>query len=297
MFDVAATVDRVRVLTTARGAGHPEHIYGSRKPAYWWIFRSKEWIPLPINVYVIEHPEGLVLFDTGVDPAIATDPDFWPDRVTKLFMEHIFRWDITPDDTLANHLERAGYRASDVMLAVLSHLHADHAGGIHDIPQAELFVSPEAWQHLLGPHPEREMVLRRDLLVPGVNWRLLEFVPTDDPLFADFGVACDVLGDGSMIVLPTPGHLDGAVSMFVRRADQPPVLLIGDLTYSEELLRRDQVAGTGDAKLLRESYAKVRALADRVPGLVIVAGHDHTAEEKLEATRSDADADAELATV
>lgn len=297
MFDDAAKVDRIRVLTTARGAGHPEHIYGTRKPAYWWIFRSKEWVPLPINVYVIEHPEGLVLFDTGVDPAIAFDPDYWPDRVTKFIMEHIFRWDIGPDDTLADHLERAGYRAADVRLAVLSHLHADHAGGIHDIPQAELYVSPDAWEHLLGPHPEREMVLRRDLLVPGVNWRHLELVPTDDPLFADFGVACDVLGDGSIIVVPTPGHLAGSVSMFVRRSDGPPVLLIGDLTYSEELLRRNQVAGTGNAELLRQSYAKVRALAERVPGLVIVASHDSTAEEKLGVTSETGADEAELATI
>lgn len=109
---------------------------------------------MPLNVFVIEHEDGLVLFDTGADPAVATDPDYWPDSVTRLFMKHIFRFDIRPDDNLATQLDRAGYRAEDVTKAVLSHLHFDHAGGIRDIPQAELLVAAEAWAHML----ERDQV-------------------------------------------------------------------------------------------------------------------------------------------
>jgi glyoxylase-like metal-dependent hydrolase (beta-lactamase superfamily II) len=109
----------------------------------------------------------------------------------------------------------------------------------------------------------------------------MDFEPTDDPSLAPFTEACGVMGDGSLVVVPTPGHLPGSVSMLIRRSDGPPVLLIGDLTYNQELLERDQVAATGDKKLLRDSYAKVRALKQHTPDLVIVAGHDATASEKL----------------
>lgn len=281
-------VRRVSVISTGFGYGHPEHIYGTRKPALWWILRSKEWVKVPLNVFVIDHVDGLVLFDTGADRAVVTDPGYWPDRVTRFFMNHIFRWEIGPEDTLAHQLELAGYSRADVATAVLSHLHADHAGGIRDIPDAELFVAPEAWHHMLGPNPERKMVLRRDLAVPGFNWRYLAFEPTNDPLLAPFGESFDLRGDGSMVVVPTPGHLPGSVSMLIRATGSAPLFLIGDLSYSEELLMADRFAGTGDKKLLRESFAKVRALKEQLPDLVILAAHDESAADKIVAANRDA---------
>lgn len=289
MGQAQGAVGQVRVISTGRGAGHPEHIYGTKKPSLWWILTSKQWVELPLNVFVIEHPDGLVLFDTGMDPAVMTDPDYWPDPVTRFFMHHIFKFDIGADDTLTAQLETAGYRAADVGTAVLSHLHADHAGGIAQIPDADLFVSKEAWDHMMGRHSHRKMVLRRDLVFPGAKWNHIEFQPTDDPSLAPFTEACDLFGDGSMIVLPTPGHLAGDVSMLVRRAEGPPLLLIGDLTYSEELLQRDQLPATGDHEVLLQSFAKVRALKEHMPDLVIVAAHDTTAQAKL-ATTARADA-------
>lgn len=205
----AASVRRVAVVAIGSGAGHPEHVYGSRKPALWWILTSRQWVALPVNVFVIEHADGLVLFDTGLDPALVTDPHYWPDPVTRFFMSRIFRFDIGPDDRLATRLEQAGYAAGDVTKAVLSHLHFDHAGGIGDIPQAELLVAADAWEHMLGAHPEREGVLRRDIVVLGAHWRQMAFAPVTDPELAPFGAAFDVMGDGSLMVVPTPGHLPG----------------------------------------------------------------------------------------
>lgn len=146
-------------------------------------------------------------------------------------MSRIFRIDIRPNDGLANQLEHAGYRADDVTTAVLSHLHFDHVGGIGDIPQADLLVSKQAWDHQRGPHPERDFVPSWDLNVPGAKWKPFDFEPTTDPRLAPFDQAFDVAGDGSLIVLPTPGHIRGSVSLLIRQDAAPPVLLIGDLTY------------------------------------------------------------------
>ena len=283
--DYAAVRD-VRVITTGAGSLHPEHMYGTRKPTLWWIATSKEWVRVPLNVFIIEHGDGLVLFDTGMDPAAGSDPAYWPDRITRWFLGRIFRFEIDAHDRLGDRLEGAGYRPEDVKAAVLSHLHFDHAGGIADIPGAELFVAAEAWEHLVcTPHPEREFVPRPHVLVPGARWNLLEFTPTDDPDLAPFTEACDLMGDGTLMVLPTPGHLPGSVSMLVRRGTSPPILLIGDLTYSEELLSNNQFAATGDKHSLRESFATVRALRAHMPELVIIASHDTTAADKLAAAR------------
>ena len=71
--------------------------------------------------------------------------------------------------------------------------------------------------------------------------------------------------------------------MLVRRGDKPPLLMIGDLTYSDELLERDQFPAIGDTEQLQASFAKVRELRERLPGLVILPAHDAAAAEKLRA--------------
>lgn len=274
-------VQKVSVVTTGYGLGHREHLYGTKKPTLWWIFFGRRRVQLPINAYVIEHSDGLVLFDTGADTRVVTYPDYWPTPLTGLFMRNIFEWDIKPEDTLATQLELAGYAAADVSKAVISHLHADHVGGIGAIPQADLFVAKEAWDHMKGLHPERDMVLRRDIAILGARWQEIAFQPTDDPVLAPFDESFDLMGDGSMVVLPTPGHIAGSVSMLVRRSDGPPLLLVGYLTYGDELLERDQAPATGNTEVLLQSFAKVRALKETMPDLIILPAHDLQAADKL----------------
>ncbi|TVR36174.1 MAG: N-acyl homoserine lactonase family protein [Nitriliruptor sp.] len=278
------TIRDVSVITTGDGEVHHEHIYGTRKPELWWIFFGRRWVRLPINVYVIAHADGLVLFDTGQDRAVVTDPDYYPDKITAFFYRHIFRdVRIGPEDTLPAQLERAGYSAAQVDKAVISHLHSDHVGGIADIPQAELYAGEEGFAYMRGPdHPERQTVYRDRIEIPGATWHMIRFEPTDDPTLAPFTEAFDLMGDGSMIVLPTPGHLPGSVSMLVRRTAAPPLLLVGDLTYDEQLLERDQVpAVCDDPEELLASYAKVRELKRHTPDLIILTAHDPHAADRL----------------
>lgn len=93
--------------------------------------------------------------------------------------------------------------------------------------------------------------------MPSAKWRQIAFVPTEDPLFDGIH---DVAGDGSMILLPTPGHTKGSLSMLIRREGWDPILLVGDLTYEAALVEQDVVPGVGDREALPASYAKVRAL-------------------------------------
>ena len=275
------SVRSVSVISTGTGEVHREHIYGSRKPALWWIFFEREWVSIPINVYVIEHSDGLVLFDTGQDRAVVTDPNYWPAGLTGFILRRLFRFHIGPDETLTKQLEIAGYSVADVRKAVFSHLHGDHIGGIRKILHADLVVSSEAWENMLQPHSERHFIFRRDIDLPGAKWQRISFSPTDDPSIAPFTHAFDLMGDGSMVLLPTPGHLPGSLSMLVRRESASPLLLVGDLCYGLELLERCQLPGTGDKKELRASFAKVLALKERMPDLVILPAHDPEAAEAL----------------
>jgi glyoxylase-like metal-dependent hydrolase (beta-lactamase superfamily II) len=275
-------IKSVRVVTTGSVDIHPEHIYGSHKPAMWWIFASKQWVNVPISVFIIEHRDGLVLFDTGMNMGVITNPHYFPSKVTELFMDHIFKFHMNEEDTLTAQLNAAGYSASDVKKAVISHLHFDHVGGISEIPQAELVVCEKGWQHMLDPKSEKDVILRDYIETPGANWHRIRYHEIDDSDIKPFKHAYDLMGDGSMLLLPTPGHLPGSLSMLVRRENSPPLLLVGDLTYYTDLLMQDNLPGTGDHKLLLNSFAKVRELKQRLPDLLILPTHDWSAVEILD---------------
>ena len=275
------TIKTVRTLSTGTVEQHEEHRNGTWLPRTWWALTSKSWSEAPINVFVIEHRDGLVLFDTGLDPAIGSDPNYIDSGIGRFFLNRIFRLHIRPDDALGKQLQAMGLQPSNVTKAIISHLHFDHIGGIADIPQAELVVSKVEWQQLSEPHPEHEWILREHIELPGAKWRQIEFTPSDDPLLAPFGGSHDLMGDGSIVLLPTPGHTPGSLSALLRSEGMAPVLLAADLAYDIDLLMKDQVPGTGDADVLRASYAKVRALKEQLPDLVIIASHDPATAELL----------------
>jgi len=275
-------VKAVSVISTGTVQIRPEHPYGSRKPLYWWLLTSRQWTPpRPVNVYAIEHARGLILFDTGQDRASVTSDTYFPGGLTGFLYGRLARFDIGEQDTLTAQLAALGYAPSDVDTAILSHLHQDHIGGLADLAGADLLVSAAEWAELSKPGPEQRGFLRNHIQLPGLRWRQVSLEPTGDSSLAPFTESLDVMGDGSLTLLPTPGHTAGSVSLLVRRGVRPPLLLAGDLTYGAELLERGRLPGVGNRRRLAESTRKVLALEHQLPGLVVLPAHDPTAARRL----------------
>ena len=275
-------VKSVRVLSTGSAEQHAEHRYGSWLPKTMWALTSRSWVHCPINVFLIEHRKGLVLFDAGLDPAIVSNPTYVSSPIGRFFLKRVFRLHVGPADTLAKKLQSLGYCGGDVSKVIVSHLHFDHVGCISDVPQADLLVSRDEWRQLSSPRAERDFILREHIEIPGARWRQVEFSRTSDPLLTAFGGCYDVMGDGSMILLPTPGHTVGSLSMLVRTDGLAPLLFVRDLTYDVGCLMRGQLPGIYANKAqLEVSFEKVRDLEARLTDLVILASHDPRAENAL----------------
>ena len=279
-----AHITRIARFSTGTVDIHPQHAYRGRSPMYWWILTSRRWLTgRPINVYVIEHSDGIVLFDTGQDRASVTDPGYFPDGPTGLIYRRLARFHVSEGETLTAGLARLGYRPADVSTAVISHLHQDHIGGVREIPNAELLVSAEEWQSLHRPLAEPRGLLRDHINVPGLRWSPVELTALEDPSLAPFTTGRDLFGDGSLVLLPTPGHTRGSMSMLVRRPEAVPLLLAGDLTYDVHAFEGGRTGGVGSRRQLRKTRRKVIALRVNNPGMQVLAAHDPAAAGLLDA--------------
>ncbi len=271
----------IEAITTGRAEMHPEHRKAGRKPLLWWVLTSNEWIDIPINAFLVHHRSGPVLFDTGMDPAIVSDPQYVYSALGRFLLRKIFRLHVGAEDALAAQLIRRHVDPSEIRTAVISHTHFDHVGGISAVAQAQLLLSEAEWAHANRSDAEKNWVLRKHMALSTANWQPIRFEPPEEECLAHFAGTYDLAADGSMMILPTPGHTPGSVSLLLRSENMRPVLLIGDLSYSAEQLMNDEMPGRGDRRMLKESYAKVRALMQQLPNLLIVPSHDDVAQSEL----------------
>jgi N-acyl homoserine lactone hydrolase len=275
-------VKAVSVVSTGTVEIRPEHALGTSKPLYWWLLTSRSWLPpRPINAYVIEHAKGLLLFDTGQDRASVTDDAYFPGGLTGVLYDRLARFHIGEEETLTAQLATLGYTPADVDTAILSHLHQDHMGGLPELRGADLLVAEAEWAELSKLRPELRGFLREHIQLPGLNWHQIGLEPTHDSGLAPFSESLDVMGDGSLILLPTPGHTPGSLSLLIRRRTRSPLLLVGDLSYGADLLERRQLPGVGARRQLAQATQQVLALKQRMPDLVILPAHDPTAAQRL----------------
>ena len=100
---------------------------------------DRQWTqPLPIYAYAIEHPEGVIVVDTG-ETARVSEPGYFPRW--QPFFSFAVRESVEPEQEIGPQLRRLGIEPRDVRLLVMTHLHTDHAGGLHHFPDHEIVVS------------------------------------------------------------------------------------------------------------------------------------------------------------
>lgn len=177
---------------------------------------------LPVNVFAVEHPDGVCLFDTG-QTARASRARYFP--AWHPFFR-LARFELGPGDEAASQIRGHGIDPEDVRWVVLSHLHTDHVGGLEPFTGAEVLVSRVEWERAAGWAGRIRGYLPQHW-PDGLEPHLIDF---DDGPVGVFERSHDVAGDGLLRLVPTPQHTPGHMSLLV--VGGVAYLLGGDAAHS-----------------------------------------------------------------
>jgi glyoxylase-like metal-dependent hydrolase (beta-lactamase superfamily II) len=230
---------------------------------------------LPIYVWLIEHPEGLIAVDTGI-PADANKPRFFPPFMPLVQRAAVF--DVAPEEEIGPKMRALGLEPDEVRWVVMTHLHQDHDGGLHHFPNAEFLVSRNEWNVASGFKGRMNGYLNQ-------RWPR-RFAPTlldfgDGPL-GPFPSHTTLTSTGDVKLVPTPGHTTGHLSVLLEEGDTS-LLFAGDVSYTEDQLVRMIADGIGtDPQAEVETHRKILAYAAQHP-TVYLPSHDPDASKRLAA--------------
>ncbi|MBF6568971.1 MAG: N-acyl homoserine lactonase family protein [Candidatus Binataceae bacterium] len=205
-------------------------------------------IEMPVPTYVIEHPKGLVLFDSGCNPSVATDPQgYWGHIADYLHVR------FTPELVVDAQLRQHGYRPEDIRYVVVSHLHLDHAGGLALFPNARFFIMRGELNYAYWPEKRHRAAFKINDLMPTRRFDWIE-------LEGD----TDLFDDGSLLMMKTPGHTPGESSLLVRVRDHQPIVLTGDTLHLRGQFNHLAPSETDfDRVAASASVARLKDLRDR----------------------------------
>lgn len=270
---------QVRAIKTGTIRIRPSHRAGRMDRQVWnrrlAIFLDRDWTePLPIYTYLIEHPEGLFLFDSG-ECARSTTKGFLPWWHPYFQLAVDIR--VTPEDEVGPRLRSLGIDPTrDLEALVLSHLHHDHADGLSHFNGTRVVVSHENWRVSQGWRGTFRGALPRQW----PSWFDPDKIEFSAPAVGPFSGSYPITRDGRVFAVPTPGHMPGHLSVVVRD-EKVTFFLAGDATYDEDLLRErivDGAAANLNTSLTTLDMIRAFAQSERT---VILPAHDPLAERRL----------------
>ena len=217
----------------------------------------------PMPVYLITHPGGNVLFDTGPNPVVFADPVKHWGGVAKAFHPLGGK-----ESGVAAQLEKIGIATGDVRYVVNSHLHFDHAGGNKFFPKATFIIQREELTCARNPEYAERGYIQTDWDDPALHYETIEGER-------------DLFGDGLLRIIPLAGHTLGHQILVVRLPHQGAVILSGDAVPCEENLQQMITTRTNmDNERALQSIEKLRRLVIQENALLI-HGHDATQWGKI----------------
>ena len=246
--------------------------HGSNNPfAVLGLFRKKEHRKtLPVSCYLIEHPKGRVLIDTGWDSIYATQK---PKRFFGL-LDHISTPIIKQEESIDHKLSTLGFHSSDIDYVFLSHLDFDHTSGLRLVKDAKNFFASEEEIKDSKKYFFRYVKQNWDFL----NLQPFHYKPSK---LGPVGKSYDVFGDGTLLLVNTPGHSHGLFTAIISNGERF-IALPGDTIYTQKSLKEHLIPGfTVHKKSAKKSLEWINSLSQDPNCIGIFANHDPEVTEQI----------------
>jgi N-acyl homoserine lactone hydrolase len=231
----------------------------------------------PCIAFAVRHPTaGTILIDTGMHRDARQDPR----RDFGMPLSLMFRMLRPAEEPFDEQLRALGIVPGSVERVVMTHLHVDHTSGMRLLPNAKFTASGAEWAATQGRFPAGKGYVSHHL--PAVSqMQLLDFDRDGKP-HATFEQTIDLLGDGTIRLLSTPGHTAGHLSVLLNLADGGQALLVGDAAYTLRSIHEEILPMlTDDDAAARRSIGEIKAFALANPQTILVPSHDPDAWRAL----------------
>jgi N-acyl homoserine lactone hydrolase len=229
---------------------------------------------MPVTSYVIEHPEGVFLVDTGLSEKMLDREYAACDPGTELVYSRLLQFAFEPEDRIDRRLAQLGLELSAVRGVVLTHRHADHTAGLEHLPaSAAVFVGEGDWPSHAGALHCRWPEGREPTLV-GRGGEAVEAMRGSRPLTTD----------GAVRVVPLNGHSPGHLGVLVQLGGKS-ALIAGDAVFDLEQLKTRRLAGIVEHPAqAAETLELIARQLSTVPTYLLLA-HDPESLARFEAGR------------
>jgi N-acyl homoserine lactone hydrolase len=238
------------------------------------VLLDSQFIQIPVYVWVIEHPEGVIVIDTG-ESARVNDPDYFP-ALQRPFWHSQYRFHVRPEDEVGSQLRLLGIPPEEVRWVLLTHAHFDHTDGLHHFPNSEIIISQKE-------HDDVYRYRSAHFAFPSkwpkrLKQRTIRYTPERIGAFRE---SFQLTQAGDVHIVPTPGHTSGHQSIILQ--DEGFTFFFGgDSSFDLASL----LSGTMDAPAVNapqdlETRRQILDYADQQP-LIYLTTHDHEMPKRLE---------------
>ena len=237
---------------------------------------KKDWLWLPVSSYLVEHPKGLILVDTGWHREMS--PDGVYDRKAQIrslgsvLLYNVNQGRIATGQAIDEQLATLGIKPSGLDYVLLTHLDCDHANGLRQVSDAKkILVANDE----LSPRNLRKGIAERiryqsrwwdGTRLEGFDWNGSE---------GPAGKSFDLFGDGSVVMVNIPGHSAGQCAVKITNADGKFVLLFADGGYAGKSWEKLITSGISQDKVLqKKSLLWIREQSLSTGCIESIANHD-----------------------
>ena len=233
---------------------------------------KEDWIWLPVSVYLIEHPKGLILVDTGwhrdMSPEGVYDKTAQIKSLGSRVLYNVNQGQIPLGEAVDEQLEAMGIKPADLDYVLLTHLDCDHANGLRAVKDAKHIIVA---QEELDCARKNGFIRYKKKWWEGVDLQTIEWNGTEGPAQKSF----DLFGDGSIKMINIPGHCDGLCAVKITREDGKYVLLFSDGGYATKSWKEMITSGVSlDKEMQRKSLQWIREQSMDANCIESLATHD-----------------------